>query len=171
MIILLLGKNFGICQGKKDQTIDQYIMHYETYKIRMKRYKIDQREKIHCLNLLCGAVCQMMNCVLLCVKLMGDTPDTMYDQAKKSLKKYFDCSGMANSAVAPTPVFQLITPKKRTKVPRDNRQNSFSSSRRKFTDQQNKRNQILVNYLEKIFLEAVVKLLNPRLLSNCSFRT
>ena len=96
--------NFGICQGKKDQTIDQYIMHYK------KRYKIDVGERIHGLNLLCGAVCQLMNCVLLCVKLMG-THQIPCAIRPKSLKKYSGCSGIAYSAVVPTSVAQLITPK------------------------------------------------------------
>ena len=40
---------------RSDQSIDQYIMCYDQYRIRMKRYKMELGERVHELYLLCAA--------------------------------------------------------------------------------------------------------------------
>ena len=72
---------------------------------------MDLKEGIHARNLLCGANLSDNGLCIVMGEVDGDTQDTMYDQVKTSLNKYFGCSGLANSAVAPTPPVQLITPK------------------------------------------------------------
>ena len=48
-------KEFRNFTRSSDQSVDQYIMCYDQYKVRMKRYKMGFGERVHGLNLLCGA--------------------------------------------------------------------------------------------------------------------
>ena len=48
-------KRFRSLARLEGQTIDDYIMVYEQCKVKLKRYKMDITERIHGLNLLCGA--------------------------------------------------------------------------------------------------------------------
>jgi len=89
-------KEFRNLVRKDEQNIEQYIMMYEKYKVRMKRFKMDLGERIHGLNLLCGANLSDSNLRIAMREVDGDSPDEMYEQAKKALKKYFGNSAIKN---------------------------------------------------------------------------
>ena len=89
-------KEFRNLVRKDDQNIEQYIMTYEKYKTRMKRFKMDLGERIHGLNLLCGANLSDSDLRIAMREVDGETPDQMYEQAKKALKKYFGNSAITS---------------------------------------------------------------------------
>ena len=89
-------REFRNLTRSSDQTIDQYIMHYEKYKTKMKRFKMDLGERIHGLNLLCGAGLTDSELRIAMREVDNDIPDEMYEQAKKALKKYFGSSAISN---------------------------------------------------------------------------
>lgn len=87
----------------KEQTIDQYIMHYEKYKKKRKRFKTDLgerihglNERIHGLNLLYGAGLNDSELKIAMQEVDYDKPEDMYGQAKKALKKYYGSSAITN---------------------------------------------------------------------------
>ena len=81
-------KEFRNFTRRSDQSIDQYIMRYDQYKVRMKRYKMELGERVNGLNLLCGANLSDDELRITIGEEDGDKSDEMYDQAKRSLKKY-----------------------------------------------------------------------------------
>ena len=95
-------KEFRALSRQQNQSIDEYIMLYEKYKLRMKRYKMDLGERIHGLNLLCGANLADDELRIAMREVNSDQPDEIYEQAKRSLKKYFGkssiTSGLASKA-------------------------------------------------------------------------
>jgi len=90
-------KEFRNLSRKEGQTIEQYIMYYEKYKVRMERNNMNLGDRIHGLNLLCGANLNDSDLRLAMREVDGDQPTEMYKQAKKSLKKYFGVSAVSNS--------------------------------------------------------------------------
>lgn len=90
-------KEFKLLCRKDGQSIDQYIMTYDAYKIKMKRFKMDIGERIHGLNLLCGANLEDRELQIAMREVDHDKPEEMYEMAKKSLKKYFGSSSITNS--------------------------------------------------------------------------
>ena len=89
-------KHFRTFIRSDGQSIDDYIMSYEQCKLRLKRYKMDITERIHGLNLLCGAGLTDEELRIAMRDVNGDTPDTMYDEAKKALKKYFGRAALSS---------------------------------------------------------------------------
>ena len=65
----------------------------------MKRYKMELGERVHGLNLLCGANLSDDELRITMREVDGDKPDEMYEQAKRSLKKYYGNSSITNSSV------------------------------------------------------------------------
>lgn len=90
-------KAFRTLTRKSDQNIDQYIMYYEKYKTKMRRFKMDLGEQIHGLNILCGAGLSDDELRIAMREVNIDDPDNMYEQAKKALKKYFGSSSITNT--------------------------------------------------------------------------
>ena len=90
-------KEFRTLSRKEGQTIEQYIMHYEKYKVRMERYNMNLGDRIHGLNLLCGANLNDSDLRLAMREVDGDQPNEMYKQAKKALKKYFGLSAVSSN--------------------------------------------------------------------------
>ena len=88
-------KEFRNFTRSSDQSVDQYIMCYDQYKVRMKRYKMEFEERVHGLNLLCGADDELR--ITMREVVDGDKPDEMYEQAKRSLKMYYGNSSITNS--------------------------------------------------------------------------
>ena len=87
-------------------------MCYEKCKVRMTQFNIDLGEHIHRLNLLCGASLKDDKLRIAMCEVDNENPDEMYNQAKKSLKKYYGSSSNSNQTKpAATPSVQLITPK------------------------------------------------------------
>ena len=64
----------------------------------MKRYKMKLGERVHGLNLLCGANLSDNELRITMREVDGDKPDEMYEQAKRSLKKYYGNSSITNSS-------------------------------------------------------------------------
>ena len=60
---------------RSDQSIDQYIMCYDQYKVRIKRYKMELGERVHELNLLCGANLSDDELRITMHEVDGDKPD------------------------------------------------------------------------------------------------
>ena len=89
-------KEFCNLVRKDKQNIEQYIMMYKKYKVCMKRFKMDLRERIHGLSLLCGANLNDSDLRIAMREVDNESPDEMYEQAKKALKKYFDNSAITN---------------------------------------------------------------------------
>ena len=83
-------------------------MHYEKYKTKMKRFKMDLGERIHGLNLLCGVGLTDAELRIAMREVDNDIPDEMYEQAKKALKKYFGSSAISNVTKALDSV--VVTP-------------------------------------------------------------
>ena len=65
----------------------------------MKRYKMELGERVHGLNLLCGANLSDDELRITMREVDGDKPDEMYEQAKRSLKKYYGNSSITNFSV------------------------------------------------------------------------
>ena len=65
----------------------------------MKHYKMELGERVHGLNLLCGANLSDDELWITMREVDGDKPDEMYEQAKRSLKKYYGNSSITNSSV------------------------------------------------------------------------
>lgn len=78
----------------ESESIDDYIMRYEKCKIKMKRYDMTIGERVHGLNLLCGALLTNDELRIAMREIDGDKPDEMYKQAKGALKKYYGCSSL-----------------------------------------------------------------------------
>ena len=74
-------------------------MCYDQYKVRMKLYKMELGERVHGLNLLCGANLSDDKLQITMREVDGDKPDEMYEQANRSLKKYYGNSSITNSSV------------------------------------------------------------------------
>ena len=89
-------KDFKNFTRRSDQSIDQYIMCYDQYKVRMKRYKMELGERVHRLNLLCRANLSDDELRITMCEVDGDKPDEMYEQAKRSLKKCYGSSSITN---------------------------------------------------------------------------
>ena len=92
-------KEFRNFTRRSDQSVDQYIMCYDQYKVRMKHYKMELGERVYGLNLLCGANLSDDELRITMREVDGDKPDEMYEQAKRSLKKYYGNSSITNSSV------------------------------------------------------------------------
>ena len=93
-------KEFKELRRANDQSVDSFIMVYEQYKSKMKRFKMDLTERIHGLNLLCSANLND-DALRICMREVdGDLPDEMYDNAKKALKKYYGVSAVSSSMLA-----------------------------------------------------------------------
>ena len=91
-------KEFRNFTRRLDQSIDQYIICYDQYKVRMKRYKMELGERVHGLDLLCGANLSDDELRITMREVDGVKPDEMYEQAKRSLKKYYGNSSITNSS-------------------------------------------------------------------------
>ena len=89
-------KRFRTLVRLDGQSIDNYIMAYEQCKTKLKRYKMDLTERIHGLNLLCGAHLTDEELRIAMRDVDGDKPDEMYNQAKKALKKYYGKSALVS---------------------------------------------------------------------------
>ena len=61
-------KEFRTLTQKENQSIDDYIMYYEKYKLSMKRYETDLGEDSWIESDVWSKPCLMMNCKLQCVK-------------------------------------------------------------------------------------------------------
>ena len=72
-------KEFKSLCRKDSQTIDQYIMTYDQYKSKMRRYKMDLGERIHGLNLLCSANNELQ---IAMREVDHEKPDEIYNMAK-----------------------------------------------------------------------------------------
>ena len=93
-------RDFKSLSRSSDQTVDQYIMIYEQYKTRMKRYKMDLSERIHGLNLLCSANLDD-DALRICMREVdNEKPETMFEDAKKSLKKYYGNSAISTAIMS-----------------------------------------------------------------------
>ena len=75
-------KEFRNITRMLDQSIDQYIMCYDQYKVRMKDYKMELGERVHGLNLLCGANFSDDEFRITMREVDGDKPDETHEQAK-----------------------------------------------------------------------------------------
>ena len=91
-------KEFRNFTGRSDQSIDQCVMCYDQYKVRMKHYKLELGERVHGLNLLCDANLTDGELRITMREVDWDKPDEMYEQAKRSLKKYYGISSITNSS-------------------------------------------------------------------------
>ena len=88
-------KEFRELERQQDQSIDQYILSYERFVNRMKRYKIELPPKIHGLNLLYSSSLSSDDLKIVMREIDVDEPDQMYIKAKKSLKKYLGTSSVS----------------------------------------------------------------------------
>ena len=82
-------KRFRSLARLEGQTIDDYIMVYEQCKTKLKRYKMEITERIHGMNLLCGAHLTDEELRIAMRDVDDSNPNGMYEDAKKSLKKYY----------------------------------------------------------------------------------
>ena len=90
-------KEFKTMERKPDQSVDQYIMAYELLKNKIKRYELNISERVHGLNLLVSAGLSNEHLRIAMREVDDEHPEEMYEQAKKSLKKYFGRSAITSS--------------------------------------------------------------------------
>ena len=76
----------SVCR-KPGQTVDEYIMAYEKCKTRMERKKMNIGERIHGLNIMCGADLNKNDLNLAMREVDGEQPQEMFSQAKKAFKE------------------------------------------------------------------------------------
>ena len=79
---------------KNNQTIKDYIMIYEKYKLKMKRCSMDLGERVHGPNLLCGANLQDYELRIATREIDSDDPKNVYKHAKNVLTKYLGKSAI-----------------------------------------------------------------------------
>ena len=73
---------------------------------------MDLGERIHELNLLCGASLKDDELRITMREVDNENPNEPYNHAKKSLKKYYGSSSISNQPKpAATPSAQIMTPK------------------------------------------------------------
>ena len=71
----------------------------------MRRFNMNQGERIHRLNLFCGASLKDDELRIAMYEVNNENPNEMCNQAKKSLKKYYGSSSNYNQTEpATTPV-------------------------------------------------------------------
>ena len=93
-------KEFKSLKRDDTQTVANFIMQYEQYKSKMKRFKMDLTERIHGLNLLCSANLSD-DALRICMREVdADQPDQMFENAKKALKKYYGVSAVSSAMLA-----------------------------------------------------------------------
>ena len=74
-------------------------MIYEKCKLKMKCYSKDLGERVHGLNLLCGANLQDDELRIAIQEIESDDPKNMYKHAKNALKKYFGKSAITGKGL------------------------------------------------------------------------
>jgi len=104
-------KEFRNLSRKADQTVDDYIMLYEKYKVKMMRFNMDLGDRIHGLNLLCGANLSDDDLKIAMREIDYLKPNKIYADAKKSLKKYFGKSAITNSPSSQSNTLPIATMK------------------------------------------------------------
>ena len=80
----------------------------------MKRYSKDLGERVHGLNLLCGANLQDDELRIAIREIDSDDPKNMYKHAKNALKKYFGKSAITGKGLKTSRDFISIIPKQET---------------------------------------------------------
>ena len=89
-------------------------MIHEKYKLKMKRYSMDLGERVHGLNLLCGANLRDDELRIAMREIDSDDPENMYKHAKNALKKCFRKSAITGKGLQTNRDFIGIIPKQET---------------------------------------------------------
>ena len=103
-------KEFKTMERKPDQGVDQYIMAYELLKNKIKRYELSISERVHGLNLLVSAGLSNEHLRIAMREVDEEQPMEMYEQAQKSLKKYFGRSAITSSGDSNPDAVKVLHP-------------------------------------------------------------